>query len=66
MTLDELVLALLLCLLHSRQKLIYGLRLLARYSDCDRHNVLLWMIFDHHAELRHVPDAEICFLCPQA
>jgi len=42
MTLYELVLALLLCLLQSGQKLIQSLRLLKHSSTCDQHNVLLW------------------------
>ncbi len=41
MTLDELMPALMLCVLHSRQKFIQSLRLLAHPSDCDQRNVLL-------------------------
>ena len=43
MTLDELALALLLCLWQSRQKLIHSLRLLEHPCDCDQRNVLLWI-----------------------
>ena len=49
MTLDELVLKLLLCVLHSSQKLVQHLRLLAHSSGCDQRNILFHNILDHQA-----------------